>query len=222
MKKEPSFIPYQSQDFTSLQSEEKTRELFDYMDKRRSVRDISDKHVSKSLIENLLKIASSAPSGAHKQPWTFVAVSNSSIKEKIRKSAEEEEYDFYHNKASKEWKKDLEPLGTDWNKPFLTQAPWLIVVFRKVYNETPDGRTKNYYVNESVGIACGFLLQAIHHAGLVSLTHTPSPMGFLSKILKRPANEKPYLLIPVGYPQEDAMVPNLKRKPLDDVSVFME
>ncbi len=222
MEKEKLFIPYQGQNFTPEQSEDRTRALLDFMNQRRSVRDISEKPVSKEVIENLIQIASTSPSGAHKQPWTFVAISNPIIKEQIRKRAEEEEYYFYHEKASDEWKKDLEPLGTDWNKPFLTKAPWLIVVFRKIYNESPDGRTKNYYVNESVGISCGFLLQAIHNAGLVSLTHTPSPMDFLTEILERPSNERPFLLIPVGYPEDGAKVPNLKRKALSEVSVFME
>ncbi|MCU0389269.1 MAG: nitroreductase family protein, partial [Chitinophagaceae bacterium] len=175
----------------------------------------------KIVIESILKTASTAPSGAHKQPWTFVAISNPDVKKAIRRAAEEEEYKSYNGRMSAEWMEDLAPIGTDWQKPFLETAPWLIVVFRRAYEILPDGsKRQNYYVQESCGIACGFLLTAIHHAGLVALTHTPSPMNFLSEILNRPENEKPFLLIPVGYAAEEAWVPNLKRKGLDEISVW--
>ena len=165
--------------------------------------------------------ASSAPSGAHKQPWSFCAISDKGIKSEIRKAAEEEEYQNYHGRMSDEWLKDLEKFGTDWQKPFLEKAPWLIVMFKKTYDVEADGsRAKNYYVSESVGIAAGFLITAIHMAGLVTLTHTPSPMNFLEKILDRPANEKAFLLLPVGYPEQDAVVPVLQRKALAQVSTF--
>ena len=166
--------------------------------------------------------ASSAPSGAHKQPWTFCAVSNPAIKSEIRKAAEEEEYTNYHGRMSDDWLKDLAAFGTDWNKPFLEIAPWLIIVFKKAYDLENGEKKKNYYVNESVGLAAGFLLTAIHQAGLVTLTHTPSPMNFLQKILNRPENERPFLLIPVGYPAENAEVPDLQRKSADEVIRFYE
>ncbi|MDZ4715716.1 MAG: nitroreductase family protein [Cytophagales bacterium] len=191
------------------------------MNSRRSVRDFSNRPVDRRVLEQLILAASSAPSGAHKQPWTFCIVSDLQIKRKIREAAEQEEYDSYHGRMSKEWLEDLRPLQTDWKKPFLEIAPYLIVVFRKVYDVLPDGtKRNNYYVNESVGIATGFLLAAIHHAGLVALTHTPSPMGFLSKILNRPENERPYLLIPVGYPSAETYVPRLTRKKLEQVATF--
>jgi len=166
--------------------------------------------------------ASSAPSGAHKQPWTFCLVSDTKIKSKIRVAAEKEEYQSYNSRMSQEWLDDLKAFGTDWHKSFLEQAPWLIIVFKKVYDLDNGKKRTNYYVNESVGIACGLLIAAIHQAGLVALTHTPSPMNFLSEVLKRPENERPFLLVPVGYPDEEAYVPDLKRKPLEEVAVFYE
>ena len=187
---------------------------------RRSVREFSDKEVPKKVIDNLIKIASSAPSGAHKQPWTFCAVSTDEFKTKIREAAEKEEYINYNGRMSEEWLEDLKKFGTDWHKEFLTTAPYLIIVFKKSYDlEQDGGKAKNYYVNESVGIACGFLLYAIHQLGLVSLTHTPSPMNFLSQLLNRPSNEKAFLLIPVGYAAENAVVPNIDRKPLEEVMI---
>jgi iodotyrosine deiodinase len=188
------------------------------LDKRRTVRHFSNQPVQEEVIKDLLMTAASAPSGANKQPWIFCAISNPDIKSQIRKAAEIEEYQNYHGRMSDTWKEDLKPLGTDWNKEFLEIAPWIIVVLRKPYDINPSGQTeKNYYVNESVGIACGMLIAAIHQAGLVCLTHTPSPMEFLTKILGRPANEKPYLLIPVGYPANDAIVPLIHRKDEADV-----
>lgn len=190
--------------------------------KRRSLRFFSKKEVPESVIKELITIASSAPSGANKQPWHFVAINDPEVKEQIRQAAEEEEKAFYGGRASEEWLDDLKPFATNWQKPFLEDAPWLIVVFRKNYdiNETGE-KSKNYYVQESVGIACGFLIAAIHAAGLVTLTHTPSPMGFLSKILKRPQNEKPFLLLPVGYAADDAKVPNIQKKGLEEISDFI-
>ena len=217
-----NFIDYTPIAKTKISTEETSKNFYNEMNLRRSLHDLSDKPVSKNTIENLILTASSAPSGAHKQPWTFCAISNSELKSKIRGAAEKEEYEFYNGRASEEWLEDLSPFGTDHRKPFLEIAPWIIVVFKKTYNLEEGEKTKNYYVQESVGIACGFLLAAIHKAGLVSLTHTPSPMNFLSEILGRPSNEKPYLLIPVGYPKEGAQVPDIKRKELNDMSLFFE
>jgi len=202
---------------------ERSATYFQWLDGRRTVRDFSDKTVPKEVIENIIKSASTAPSGAHKQPWTFCVVSNPDIKKKIREAAEAEEKESYSNRMSEEWLNDLKHLGTNWEKPFLEIAPYLIIVFKKVFNLDSKGtKTNNYYVNESVGLASGFLLTAIHNAGLTALTHTPSPMAFLTKILDRPENERPFLLIPVGYPVVETYVPQLERKPLQDVSVFYE
>jgi iodotyrosine deiodinase len=199
---------------------ERSRAYYEMMDKRRSVRVFSDKSVPFEVVENIVKTASSAPSGAHKQPWTFCVVSDLEIKKQIRKAAEEEEYTNYNGRMSEEWLDDLKVFGTDWHKPFLEIAPYLIIVFKKAYDFGENNqKSKNYYVNESVGIACGFLISAIHQAGLVTLTHTPSPMNFLQKILNRPENERPYLLIPVGYPTENVEVPNIERKGLEDIMV---
>ena len=173
------------------------------------------------VIKNVLKTAMAAPSGANKQPWKFVVVKDENIKRKIRIAAEEEEKKFYEQRATEDWLKDLNKFGTDWKKPFLEVAPVLIIVFRQSYDNSEGGKRKNYYVNESVGIACGFLLMALQNAGLVSLTHTPSPMGFLERILERPKNEKAYLLIPIGFPAENAEVPILNKKPYNSsVEVF--
>ena len=195
---------------------------YNELNKRRSVRDISPEAVPKELIEKIIQIAGTAPSGANKQPWTFCAVSNKEIKTQILAAAEKEEKESYENRMSEEWLKDLAPLGTDWNKPFLEEAPWLIIVFRKAYELENNLKSNTYYSQESVGIACGFLIQAIHNAGLVTLTHTPSPMSFLIQILNRPANERPFLVLPVGFPKEDALVPNISKKSLKDISVFYE
>ena len=192
------------------------------MDKRRTIREFSNQPVDKKILENIIMTASSAPSGAHKQPWTFCLVGNPELKSKIRVAAEKEEYDSYNGRMSEEWLKDLEPFGTDWNKPFLEIAPWLIIVFKKAYDLDNGVKRKNYYVNESVGIAVGFLLSAIHNAGLVSLTHTPSPMNFLQKLLDRPENERAFLLIPVGYPAEVIKVPNLTRKGKSEIIKYYE
>ncbi len=213
-------IPFQPQVFSESETLGHSRDFHDFMEKRRSLRFFSDRPVPKEVIENIIMTASTAPSGAHKQPWTFCVVSDPAIKTKIREAAEEEERESYNGRMSEEWLRDLAPLGTDWQKPFLEIAPWLIVVFKKAYEMEGGEKRKCYYVSESVGIACGFLLTAIHNAGLVSLTHTPSPMNFLQKILDRPDNERPFLLVPVGYPAEGATVPDLRRKGLDEVSVW--
>ena len=179
---------------------------------RRSVRDFSDREIPLEIINNIVSAAASAPSGANKEPWFFSIIRDADVKHQIRLGAEKEEKLFYTQKAPKDWLKDLNKFGTDWHKEFLEIAPYLIVVFKQIYDLDNDIKYKNYYVNESVGIACGFLLSAIHSAGLVALTHTPSPMGFLEKICKRPKNERAYLLIPIGYPAEDAEIPDLQKK----------
>ena len=188
---------------------------------RRTVRDFSPAPVARQVIETIVATAATAPSGAHKQPWQFCIVGDAEIKQQIRAAAEREEYDNYHGRMSEEWLDDLKPFGTDWRKPFLTTAPYLIVVFKKPYDLGPDGRKeKNYYVNESVGIACGLLIAAIHLAGLVTVTHTPSPMNFLQRVLDRPENERAYLLLPVGLPAEGATVPAIERRTLDEISTW--
>jgi nitroreductase len=195
-------------------------DFYQWIDKRRTVRDFSDKQIPSEVIQNIIKAASTAPSGAHKQPWTFCVVSDPLLKKEIRRAAEKEEKESYDNRMSEEWLNDIKPLQTDWQKPFIEVAPYLIVVFKKAYDLLPDGSKRtNYYVNESVGIACGFLLAAVHHAGLVALTHTPSPMNFLTSLLKRPENERPFLLIPVGYPHPETYVPKLERKPINEVLI---
>ena len=216
------FLPYNHSDYSLEESEKKAFEYRAQLNKRRSIRFFSDKFVSKKIIEDIIMTASSAPSGAHKQPWTFCAVSNIEIKKKIREAAEKEEYENYNGRMSDEWLKDLEKFETNHLKEFLEVAPWLIVVFKKSYDLINNEKHKNYYVSESVGIACGFLISAIHNVGLVTLTHTPSPMNFLQEILNRPENEKPYLLLPVGYPSSDAVVPNITRKTSEEVIKYFE
>jgi len=198
----------------------RAREFNDEYQRRRTVREFSDKPVPRELLELLLKAAGSAPSGANRQPWRFAVVTDPAIKKEIRIAAEKEERESYENRMPQEWLDDLAALGTDWHKEFLEIAPALIVVFAVNYDKEGERIHKNYYVKESVGLATGFLLAAIHHAGLASLTHTPSPMDFLQKILNRPENEKPFLLIPVGYPKEDVTVPDIHRKPLEDIVVW--
>ncbi len=193
--------------------------LFDELDGRRSTRFFSDEAVPREMIETAIRVASTAPSGAHRQPWTFVAIADKGIQEQIRGAAEEEERQSYSNRMSDEWLEALRPIGTDWQKPFLETVPWIVVVFAQQYGLAADGsKKKHFYVKESVGIACGLFVTALHRMGLSTLTHTPSPMGFLTEILERPANEKPFILFPVGYPASDATVPDLKRKPLSAVS----
>ncbi len=212
------YISYANKNFDADTILEKSRTFYEQMDARRSVREFSDKPVNQEVIEKIIQTASTAPSGAHKQPWTFVAIQNPEIKSEIRKAAEKEEYESYTNRMTDEWKGDLKPLGTDWQKPFLEIAPWLIVMFSQT---TAPDKSKHYYVQESCGIAAGFLITAIHQAGLCTLTHTPSPMNFLKKILNRPDNERPYLLLPAGYAADDCYVPDIQRKELSEVSVFI-
>ncbi len=214
-------VRYRSETYPLDEVEKRSKDFHLWLDGRRTVREISDKPVSKAVIDNLIMAASTAPSGAHKQPWTFCAISNPELKRKIREAAEKEEYDSYNGRMSERWLKDLAPIGTDWNKPFIERAPWVVIMFKRVYETTEVGeKNNNYYVNESVGIAAGMFISAIHNAGLVTLTHTPSPMNFLSSILERPSNERPFLLLPVGYPEDEVYVPKLERKNLDDVAVF--
>ena len=192
------------------------------MAKRRTVRDYSDRPVPREIIANAVRTASLAPSGANQQPWTFVCISDPAIKSRIRTEAEAEEKAFYSGRAGAEWIEALSHLGTDWEKPFLETAPWLIAIFGQRYGTSPDGgKVKHYYVPESVGIASGFLIAALHNAGLATLTHTPSPMGFLNEICGRPDNEKAYILLVAGYPAEDCTVPAISKKTLDEVSVWM-
>ncbi len=215
------FTAFKQEKILVEESHVKSKNFLESMLKRRSVRYFSNKPVSKDIIQNILVVANSAPSGANKQPWIFCAIQNSGLKKQIRVAAEKEEYESYHGRMPEEWLKDLAPLQTDWKKPFLEIAPWLIVVFKKSYDINEEGKkSTNYYVQESAGIATGFLIAAIHAAGLCTLTHTPSPMNFLSKLLNRPPNEKPFLLLPVGYAAGDCVVPVLKKKTLEDVSVY--
>lgn len=214
-------IPYQNKGFSAEEMLKKTEDFYYLLDARRSIRHFSDKEVSREVIKNIIMTAGTAPSGAHKQPWKFCAVSNSDLKSQIRQAAEKEELENYSGRMSESWLKDLAPLGTDTNKEFLEIAPWLIIAFKEVYEfDEEQKKHNNYYVNESVGIACGMLISAIHHAGLVTLTHTPSPMNFLAELLDRPKNERAFLLLPVGYAAEDALVPNISRKELKEISEF--
>lgn len=223
MDKKHPFVPFKRDHVTTEEMIEKSQSFYVWADERRSVRDFSDEDVPKEVMENIIMTASTAPSGAHKQPWTFCLISNVELKSKLRELAEEEEKKSYEGRMSDVWLKDLEPLGTDWIKEFIDIAPWIVIVMKRAYEFTEDGgKHQNYYVNESVGIASGFLLMAIHNAGLVALTHTPSPMNFIAKALNRPDNERPFLLIPVGYPSKNAEVPDLKRKSKDEVIEYYE
>jgi len=216
------FIPLDFERLSPGESRERVRELRDRFRRRRSVRDFSSNPVPLDLIDCAIEAAASAPSGANRQPWRFVVVQDPETKRRIREGAEAEEKKFYERRATPEWLADLAPLGTDWRKPFLERAPVLVVVFAIDWETGPgpegtEVRRKNYYVQESVGIATGMLLAALHCAGLATLTHTPSPMGFLGRILDRPRNERPFLLIPVGYPAPEATVPDIRKKSLDDL-----
>jgi iodotyrosine deiodinase len=221
--RETTFTPVPLE-FTRLDAEEalrRSREFLELMRTRRSVRHFSSEPVPYGLIENAIRTAGSAPSGANQQPWTFVVVSDPAVKEEIRAAAEHEEALLYKERASEQYLDALEPIGTDWIKPHITDAPYLIVVFEQAWSRDPDGeKHKHYYVRESVGIAVGFLLASLHAAGLATLTHSPSPMGFLARILGRPENERPFVLIPVGYPAPDAQVPDiaLRKKSLEEIS----
>ena len=215
-----SFAPLS---FTRLDEQEQRERSVAFRDRiaaRRSVRHFSSEPVPWELVENAIVAAGTAPSGANQQPWTFVVVSDLETKRRIHEAAELEERRNYESRMSDEWREAIRPIGTDWHKPHLSDAPYVIVVFEQPYGLQPDGtKVKHYYVRESVGIAIGFLLAALHEAGLATLTHTPSPMGFLHEILERPENERPLVVIPVGYPTEEATVPLIERKPLDDILV---
>lgn len=227
MVKSYEFTPLEFEALSPDEQIEKSKWFFERMTQRRTVRDYSTEPVPFELIQNAIATAGRAPSGANQQPWTFVVISDPDIKQKIRIAAEEEEKESYANRMSDEWLEALAPLGTDWQKTHLEDAPYLIVVFAQAYGYAPEPKTgepkklKHYYVNESVGIAVGLLLSSLHLAGLVTLTHTPSPMGFLREILNRPENERAYVVIPVGYPTEDAKVPNITKKPLDEILVHI-
>jgi len=217
------FVPLRFERLPPETSHQRARSFHELMDRRRTTRHFSDEPVPRELIETAIRTAGTAPSGAHLQPWTFVAVSDPDVKRRIRLRAEEEERRFYRERATPEWLEALGPLGTDEHKPHLERAPWLVVLFRRLYGIGEDGARRTfYYTQESCGIAAGFFIAAIHHMGLVTLTHTPSPMGFLSEVLERPANEKAMLVMPVGYPSADAQVPDLRRKPLHEIAVFRD
>lgn len=215
-------VLYKTESISEEESIARSHEFYNLADARRSVREYSSQSIPKEVIENIIMSASTAPSGAHKQPWTFCAISNPELKTQIREAAEIEERETYAKRMSDRWKKDLAPLGTNTNKPFIEDAPWIIVAFKRAYEYKENVKHNNYYANESVGIACGMLITAIHNAGLVTLTHTPSPMNFLAKLLKRPKNERAFLLLPIGYVKQPVYVPDLKRKSLEEVAVFYE
>lgn len=216
---EHKFIPYQQKELTPEEQLERSQAFYENLNGRRSIREFSDKPVDIRVIENILKTASTAPSGAHKQPWTFCVVTNEELKNKIREAAEEEEKQNYAGRMSERWLEDLEPFGTNWEKPFIDIAPYIIIVFKRAYEIIDGEKRNNYYVNESVGIASGMLIAAVQNAGLCTLTHTPSPMNFLAKALNRPDNERAFLLMPIGYAAEDAQVPDIERKGLDKIMV---
>lgn len=217
------FIPLSHyQEYPLDEMQRRAAEFYALMKRRRTVRDFSDRPVPQAIIENAIRTAGTAPNGANLQPWHFVVVSDAAVKKRIRIEAEKEERVFYEERAPEAWLEALAPLGTDPDKPFLEMAPYLIVIFAQNYGLTSSGkRVKNYYVSESVGIATGMLITAIHQAGLVSLTHTPSPMGFLNKLLNRPRNERPFLILVVGYPAEDAVVPDIPKKSLAEITTFI-
>jgi nitroreductase len=220
---ESGFVPHPSYvEHPVAEMQRRAAEFYQELRRRRTVRDFSDRAVPRDVVENALRAAGTAPSGANLQPWHFAVVSDAAVKRRIRAAAEVEEREFYEHRAPPEWLEALAPLGTGADKPFLERAPYLIAVFGQSYGALPDGRkVKHYYVQESVGIAVGFLIAALHHAGLATLTHTPSPMGFLNEILGRPANERPYLLLVVGYPAADCRVPAIGKKPLEAIATFL-
>lgn len=222
MSTEHRFIPYDPVQQDKASTLDRAKDFYAFHNRRRSIRDFSDEDVPFEVIQNIVLTAGTSPSGAHKEPWTFCIIRSKTLKQKIREAAEAEEHESYTKRMNETWLEDLEPLGTDWHKPFLETVPWIIVVFKRIYEVKNGKKRQNYYVNESVGIACGMLINAIHNAGLATLTHTPSPMNFLTKILERPDNERPYLLLPVGYPAPNARVPNLKRKSFEELAVVFE
>lgn len=213
----------QYQEYPVAEMKARAESFYEEMKRRRTVRDFSDRQVPREIIETCLKTAGRAVSGANMQPWQFVVIQNAEIKHRIRVAAEKEERAFYKEKAPRAWLEALAPLGTDSNKPFLETAPYLIAIFQERFGVLADGsKVKHYYATESVGIATGVLITAIHHAGLVCLTHTPSPMGFLNEILQRPRSERPFLLLVVGYPAEGVKVPDIGKKSLTDIATFID
>lgn len=214
------FIPYNSVEYSKEEQKIRVESFYTMMNQRRSVRTFSSKPIPQKVLEYIIRTAGTAPSGANKQPWRFVVVTDPVVKKAIRIAAEKEEKESYEHRMPQDWLDDLAALGTDWHKEFLEIAPALIIVFSLSYEKVDEQIRKNYYVKESVGIASGFLLAAIHNAGLVSLTHTPSPMEFLGKILDRPDQEKPFLLIPVGYPADGTNVPDIHRKTMEEISIW--
>jgi iodotyrosine deiodinase len=216
------FVPLsQYRELQPAEMARRARAFYEEVARRRTVRDYSDRPVPPAVIEQCLLAAGTAPNGANRQPWHFVVITDAGLKQRIRTAAEREERDFYEHRAPPEWLEALAPLGTGPDKPFLETAPVLIAIFAQSYELLPDGRrAKNYYVTESVGIATGILITALHHAGLATLTHTPSPMGFLGTVLERPSNERPFLLLVVGYPAMDATVPDIRKKPLAEIATF--
>jgi nitroreductase len=221
MSKEKFITHSEYREYSVEEMRERARSFYEEMKRRRTVRDFSDREVPREIIEDCIRAAGRAPNGANKQPWHFAVVSDPQVKQQIREAAEEEEREFYERRATDEWLQALAPLGTDATKPFLEEAPYLIAIFSQSYGITEAGEKEtHYYVKESVGIATGMLITAIHKAGLASLTHTPSPMGFLNEILDRPDNERPFLLLVVGYPREDVKVPDISKKSLDEIASF--
>jgi nitroreductase len=217
-----NFIPFQQKELTKEERLDKSKNFYQFMDERRSIREFSNEPIAREVIENIIKTASTAPSGAHKQPWSFCVVENPELKKQIREAAEIEEKENYGTRMSDRWKEDLEVFDTNWEKPFIEIAPYIIVLFKKSYDLIDGEKRNNYYVNESVGIAAGMFISAIHNAGLVTLTHTPSPMNFLAKLLQRPENERAYLLLPIGLPKNGVKVPNINRKSLNEISVWYD
>ena len=217
-----NFRPYDEyQTYPETEMISRSKAFYELMRKRRSIRDFSSKNVPEEVIANAIKTAGTAPNGANKQPWHFCAIRSAGMKGKIREAAEKEEQEFYNRRAPDDWLADLAPLGTDAVKPFLETAPWLIAIFEERYGLDEDGnKSKHYYVKESVGIAAGMLITALHNAGLATLTHTPSPMNFLNGILERPENERPFLLLVTGYPADDVQVPEITKKPLEEIATF--
>tara|TARA_R110002124_G_scaffold287092_2_gene470421 strand:+ start:3717 stop:4385 length:669 start_codon:yes stop_codon:yes gene_type:complete len=221
--KKHSFKPHSDYvEYPVEEMKERAESFYNDLKRRRTVRDFSSRSIPREVIENCILAAGTAPNGANKQPWHFAVVESASVKNKIRAAAEDEEHEFYHRRAPQDWLEDLEQFGTDEHKPFLEEAPYLIGIFAESYAFDEDGnKEKNYYVKESVGIATGMLITALHNAGLATLTHTPSPMGFLNEIMNRPENEKPFLLLVVGYPADGVEVPDIKKKPIEEISSFI-
>ena len=218
----PRFIPLKFTEYPEAEMQQRAKDFHALMQQRRTVRDFSDRQVPQSLVETCIRTAGTAPSGANKQPWHFVAVSDPDIKRQIREAAEKEEHEFYTQRAPQSWLNDLAPFGTDANKPFIETAPFLIAIFAQRFGQTDQGtRELHYYVSESVGTATGLLITAFHNAGLATLIHTPSPMKFLNTILNRPDYERPFLLLVVGYPAPDAQVPDIQHKSFEDIATFI-